>query len=176
MKDVLSIPLWSDFINPQTCQIVDKVEIFQSHYGLILSIKKLSALQRDIDLSIPLWSDFIFKLVEECELEEESFQSHYGLILSSVIASLSSMSSSFQSHFGLILSRHAARGLPGNNKAFNPILVWFYRSGGHTLIKQALLSIPFWSDFIKRLNNVVKVIKKTFNPILVWFYRKTEWI
>ena len=32
---------------------------FQSHYGLILSLSKLSVHVRFFDLSIPLWSDFI---------------------------------------------------------------------------------------------------------------------
>ena len=78
----LSIPLWSDFIkrwqeivdtadktfNPTMVWFYHKVlveieyheEFFQSHYGLILSLWKMTTYRGSSSLSIPLWSDFIF--------------------------------------------------------------------------------------------------------------------
>ena len=63
---------------------LEVVENFQSHYGLILSQKKVNEHEFSIlvkaTLSIPLWSDFI--VINVYESEPTHFQSHYGLILS----------------------------------------------------------------------------------------------
>ena len=58
-RQLLSIPLWSDFIYIVNGSNCDAIVIFQSHYGLILSRRP----QRVRKLAV-------------------SFQSHYGLILS----------------------------------------------------------------------------------------------
>ena len=59
---MLSIPLWSDFIEKmEELELKEKEAFFQSHYGLILSYAKpISALVAAL----------------------KTFQSHYGLILS----------------------------------------------------------------------------------------------
>ena len=80
--EMLSIPLWSDFISKHNIVNRQQRSIFQSHYGLILSkCKCLGSLFKGrpfnptmvwfylyinatdeiswTDLSIPLWSDFI---------------------------------------------------------------------------------------------------------------------
>ena len=59
---LLSIPLWSDFIN------------------LIFSYTLNNPF-----LSIPLWSDFIQLLLYQRKYQRMTFQSHYGLILSYIL-------------------------------------------------------------------------------------------
>ena len=182
---ILSIPLWSDFIQTESAaplrsrsafnptmvwfyhnrysgEILDDNTIiiydtlFQSHYGLILS--------RDEQRTI---TDILY------------FQSHYGLILStsarkslknstrlsiplwsdfisSGVSSIEFSNLAFQSHYGLILSARA-------------------RSLQHKL--NSNLSIPLWSDFIMKLVQHLQAIKVSFNPTMVWFYhflRSTE--
>ena len=99
-------------------------------------------------LSIPFWSDFI------------------------VVRSYNkTRTASFQSHFGLILSHLALYRQRLKHLSFNPILVWFYlvwlldKNSG-----KAVLSIPFWSDFIVPRSVGHFQDELTFNPILVWFY------
>ena len=71
MKEILSIPLWSDFIkHGKSIENIDLYPHFQSHYGLILSdfIVLLSHSAAEKLLSIPLWSDFIslvFSLIQK---------------------------------------------------------------------------------------------------------------
>ncbi len=171
----------------------------------------------DFILSIPFWSDFIRKAIE---LDSErraafnpilvwfyqllSWQSRYlyrisfnPILVWFYLATnyiLSKWISFFQSHFGLILSlqKHPANQEP--QLPFNPILVWFYQNNTENDTRfDRLLSIPFWSDFIKQLENLViptgyvfqshfglilsvlllslrLQLQLSFNPILVWFY------
>ena len=59
------------------------MSLFQSHFGLILSVCKSRVLAPVNDnLSIPFWSDFIFFHASTTALAATSFQSHFGLILS----------------------------------------------------------------------------------------------
>ena len=100
-------------------------------------------------LSIPFWSDFISKWHDYSPFSWINFQSHFGLILSRHTASgISSNHEIFQSHFGLILS------------CITKQIIYFV----------SILSIPFWSDFIKRQDGSQTSCTKSFNPILVWFY------
>ena len=131
MKDSstsLSIPLWSDFILFSLQPCYHLYSTFQSHYGLILSIRKRIAPlsksktfnptmvwfyrvnddtvhHRSFLLSIPLWSDFI---------SQPTWHRELGLFTLSIPLWSDFISSpnepppignhSFQSHYGLILS------------------------------------------------------------------------
>ena len=101
----LSIPLWSDFITLLQW-VASYKSVFQSHYGLILSLLllcnpciqhllrpfnptmvwfyriKIISVRGVKGLSIPLWSDFILLAKQLLNFLEGAFQSHYGLILS----------------------------------------------------------------------------------------------
>ena len=102
--------------------------VFQSHFGLILSMIMLWEYNYRTQLSIPFWSDFIGQVERRKRphrnlsipfwsdfildegtgtvAHDYSFQSHFGLILSlHDIEKLEIYYSNFQSHFGLILSR-----------------------------------------------------------------------
>ena len=132
-----------------------RINGFQSHYGLILSIceresgftfwctfnptmvwfylKGKTGTQRwKYCLSIPLWSDFIlFLSISNCPPD-----------------------ASFQSHYGLILSRT-------NLDFWTP---------------STFLSIPLWSDFISLLTWTGRNTGSPFNPTMVWFYpKKRRW-
>ena len=148
------------------CSVCKKIKVhfcfFQSHFGLILSVKK----QLD-GIKVP------------------TFQSHFGLILSHhkgpkdsqglsfnpilvwfyLVRSAQQLEKrkNFQSHFGLILS------LPLLSKniiifsSFNPILVWFYLPAEWVKYRpRPSLSIPFWSDFILMNKLPEDIIKKYF--------------
>ena len=146
----LSIPFWSDFILRLFVGNIIADFRFQSHFGLILSLaavknKELKqllsipfwsdficfqypAIQALVDLSIPFWSDFIDDHLHMNSLTGYDFQSHFGLILS-VLA----FASGFVSFW-----------------PFNPILVWFYQNSvWRCCVLYTILSIPFWSDFIR---------------------------
>ena len=57
-------------------------------------------------------------------------------------------SENFQSHYGLILSKY----------------------DGLSAVKDFLLSIPLWSDFICCRSSLIIVSLYSFNPTMVWFY------
>ncbi len=60
--------------------------------------------------------------------------------------------------------------------AFNPILVWFYLEVFDVTNHYArILSIPFWSDFIRKPAFIISTCSYSFNPILVWFYLEYFW-
>ncbi len=110
---------------------------------------KLVVNYTEFALSIPFWSDFIPD-------RQPSFTYN---------------KKNFQSHFGLILSEYDANSPYGVSKTFNPILVWFYLLAKYNALRQGMsLSIPFWSDFIADVNELLPVVRIPFNPILVWFY------
>ena len=153
----LSIPLWSDFIADVDgyCTKYDANKDFQSHYGLILSVRGEG------------WDN----------LNLATFQSHYGLILSALILTILSplLPLIFQSHYGLILSADESKIIEelrspfnptmvwfyriktkgfrseerGKSSAFNPTMVWFYRLQRIPRNFRNSLSIPLWSDFIE---------------------------
>ena len=161
---LLSIPLWSDFIQG-------------SYFHRVLTMS---------GLSIPLWSDFILHLCFHLFTVHYYFQSHYGLILSmlwKITASTSSVS--FQSHYGLILSVIITVSPHTTLSPFNPTMVWFYHvhccrlhyfywflsiplwsdfiyfKGGEYM-KKNLLSIPLWSDFISKPSMVFNKTRRNF--------------
>ena len=103
-------------------------EFFQSHYGLILSSGNIYIYRYDNTLSIPLWSDFIDYWAVDWNKNRTDFQSHYGLILSA----------------------NLNRKRTNTSEAFNPTMVWFYR----------IVDIDYLST------------NYTFNPTMVWFYLK----
>ena len=123
----------------------DGTKYFQSHYGLILSLKfsarffqtfpafnptmvwfyRINSGGYDFyekHLSIPLWSDFILQSVQS--LRKNSLQ------------------------------------------PFNPTMVWFYHCRIRSQIRTSVLSIPLWSDFI--INEVEHVGVKIFLSIPLW--------
>ncbi len=157
LPNILSIPLWSDFILFDEKIRCSYLRCFQSHYGLILSIWLLTDFMHLNDtfqshyglilswgfgmprirlkkLSIPLWSDFILVEYARSHLVFHPFQSHYGLILSNVwdLQKLSDIKDNII-----------------NSLTFNPTMVWFYLE---IIFQQFFachfLSIPLWSDFI----------------------------
>ncbi len=102
---VLSIPLWSDFIEPKPVEHYVNRFAFQSHYGLILSNSPSPITENDIAAFNPTMVWFYqFAAATDCG-SKNSFQSHYGLILS-------------------LDDRKAAEVIV---KPFNPTMVWFYR-------------------------------------------------
>ena len=123
---------------------------FQSHYGLILSVRNSWVVFGRVFLSIPLWSDFIelrddvveistytfnptmvwfYRTTSSAYLTSSTgiFQSHYGLILSSHSTnSRKRANQHFQSHYGLILSCCFPCVAVFAIHPFNPTMVWFY--------------------------------------------------
>ena len=102
----LSIPLWSDFIIDQKDLVHRYPFYFQSHYGLILSVKQAE--------------------VTSITLLTSAFQSHYGLILSDKYKypykSLYQLSIPLWSDFIQWRGWNPIRTF----NAFNPTMVWFY--------------------------------------------------
>ncbi len=146
----LSIPLWSDFILSSAWSNLPGVH-FQSHYGLILSLFQSWEPLRVKLLSIPLWSDFIFRAIKE----KFPAATVLSIPLWSDFIGNSDTSAcwsdwSFQSHYGLILSLHSVEIVVRNFVAFNPTMVWFYRSEQRST---GICSTP------------------AFNPTMVWFYQ-----
>ena len=115
--------------------------IFQSHFGLILSILcKASQVVQEWTfnpilvwfyhtiieilihkpqlLSIPFWSDFISYSGSDRHESKGDFQSHFGLILSRFDVTLEFHWKGFQSHFGLILSNIYTQPLGSNRPDF----------------------------------------------------------
>ena len=78
--------------------------VFQSHYGLILSVKSDVVGQRFDELSIPLWSDFI--LSESGKDRQKLFAFNPTMVWFYPAYSQYHTASvtTFQSHYGLILS------------------------------------------------------------------------
>ena len=175
---------------------LDKVKrIFQSHFGLILSVVVLWMCYLELCLSIPFWSDFIrFRLrsifwVNVVHLSIPFWSDFIGWLSKRLTGC-----GSFQSHFGLILSVIEMISKEEAIPAFNPILVWFYQNMDDKWRKYfEKLSIPFWSDFIGSTGmysisslhtfqshfglilsssdfSAAHKGRFTFNPILVWFY------
>ncbi len=151
LLNLLSIPLWSDFISSTEAvlQLSDvsfnptMVWFYRAYspgfrlHRQLLSIPLwsdfilrsfLHFLFNKLLLSIPLWSDFISFRVREGQTEAVRFQSHYGLILSWDFSGASNLDE-----------------LP-----FNPTMVWFYLFSEKKIGASAeeALSIPLWSDFI----------------------------
>ena len=194
----LSIPFWSDFIGTWTLEEKYGVEafnpilvwfyhvltifanhvyfIFQSHFGLILSLKSTSTVNGISSLSIPFWSDFIELRIWKTSTPKMAFNPILVWFYRASSSLSPYFSASFQSHFGLILSY-----VVDINKDL-----------------KRLLSIPFWSDFIEKVEFSLFPSKKVFqshfglilslvdiyllivlfppfNPILVWFYH-ISWI
>ncbi len=99
--------------------------IFQSHFGLILSLCRNVLHNVAPELSIPFWSDFISSHVILSPSLRRDFQSHFGLILSKdmIRVLIKDKVENFQSHFGLILSPFRLETLLLQVTSFNPILV-----------------------------------------------------
>ena len=196
--NVLSIPLWSDFIANRADYYNEGIG-FQSHYGLILSQNSNS---RKTSSS-------------------QSFQSHYGLILSKLYMHWDYPTYNFQSHYGLILSVFICNLKRCWRWPFNPTMVWFYRYYIPRPLHEEIpfnptmvwfypsarlnqaglwekLSIPLWSDFIEfgfrcgkhktfsfqshyglilsNQKNIWKcILIQPFNPTMVWFYPTYIW-
>ena len=123
---------------------------FQSHYGLILSLKKLRPLTNSKKSFNPTMVWF-YRFIKSSFLRAiSSFQSHYGLILSQSAKDAVSVGripfnptmvwfyqrerdnrrynfkTAFQSHYGLILSQGTSPWAAGLVLPFNPTMVWFY--------------------------------------------------
>ena len=126
----LSIPLWSDFIVSHSRASFSTNEIFQSHYGLILS-RQYACWSQELSRAFNPTMVWFYPgdIWPAMDCSDITFQSHYGLILSRAKE---------------ILDEYTLY------PAFNPTMVWFYH-GGVFLLKPDLdpeLSIPLWSDFI----------------------------
>ena len=123
----LSIPFWSDFISGTAVGETQAYMNFQSHFGLILSVRAPLGYCLIIHLSIPFWSDFILLGSVYCFHCKVFFQSHFGLILSKTKAdAILRRLARFQSHFGLILSCCSLPWRRSLHLSFNPTMVWFY--------------------------------------------------
>ncbi len=121
---------------------------FQSHFGLILSLRVLTTQSHTNSPFNPILVWFYHPWVRR-ETEGVIFQSHFGLILSARTDWCTEAGeNSFQSHFGLILSSTVVRIALNKYITFNPILVWFYLVLSAAVRTDVHLSIPFWSDFI----------------------------
>ncbi len=176
---------------------------FQSHFGLILSINPKYAIPNYDSTFNPILVWFYQDFVEKSTLLFVCFQSHFGLILSAFEKIKNKDKPNFQSHFGLILSSSSSRivststftlsipfwsdfiGIkPSPSDAeyfpFNPILVWFYRSGRRDYEVQANPHFQSHFGLILSLEQEVGISESalTFNPILVWFYlvKKHQWV
>ena len=127
----LSIPLWSDFIIKKAEVFDGYLKLFQSHYGLILSIVSLcSELLRVLSFN-PTMVWFYRANILPILSNLGAFQSHYGLILSEfaiVERGALIQAYNFQSHYGLILSRNGTWQDGAVFSAFNPTMVWFYHN------------------------------------------------
>ena len=101
----LSIPFWSDFILPLCRSLRASACIFQSHFGLILSLPEegKKVFVRYTFNPILVW------------FYRQTAPSGSG-----------STWNNFQSHFGLILSKNLFLRKYRKRTPFNPILVWFY--------------------------------------------------
>ena len=110
LNSFLSIPFWSDFISVRYAWITKKLKDFQSHFGLILSLKKIEAMKLGVKAFNPILVWFYPCSSHTAQLFPKRFQSHFGLILS-------------WAHGRSPCSLHCIDIL-----TFNPILVWFYRS------------------------------------------------
>ena len=172
----LSIPLWSDFIFIAATAALERLIVFQSHYGLILSGIRCyrscmtgNIFQSHYGLILSNW----FLEGDSCNFS--SFQSHYGLILSQGRPNYDNWrfrNTIFQSHYGLILSLFSPLLIIWSIRPFNPTMVWFYHGGKELVeISEHLLSIPLWSDFIGGVKVVANDPGNAFNPTMVWFYR-----
>ena len=123
----LSIPLWSDFINQKRIQWVRReLNVFQSHYGLILSRYEGYKVCHKPRLSIPLWSDFICILY------------HF----------IGSFLKTFNPTMVWFYLRYTSFSIAHYVNTFNPTMVWFYRLSSSNFFSAVFLSIPLWSDFI----------------------------
>ncbi len=126
--NLLSIPLWSDFIKIFTPDNNVNVHNFQSHYGLILSCY-FSMMRKDLYTAFnPTMVWFYLSIMIKSPSPIINFQSHYGLILSVNSKELypysASLSIPLWSDFNILDDK--------------PCEIKTTRE----------LSIPFWSDFI----------------------------
>ena len=79
----LSIPFWSDFIQPnQRTAGAVTLTLSIPFWSDFINIHFNQVSRKYCELSIPFWSDFIFLKRMEKYLDWKSFQSHFGLILS----------------------------------------------------------------------------------------------
>ena len=147
----LSIPLWSDFIFSQFAHVVNPALIFQSHYGLILSLTPLRPFLSFLHTFNPTMVWFYPKRSNISFTSSSLFQSHYGLILSeNCTIKKDRMILTFNpTMVWFYLVELSDVKLCATCFAFNPTMVWFYHKPIHDVPAcRKELSIPLWSDFI----------------------------
>ena len=143
----LSIPFWSDFILQRPCTPLSAVRLSIPFWSDFINAQ--NEWHEALYLSIPFWSDFILsknKFTGFVSFLSIPFWSDF--ILNSTLQK-KKRESSFQSHFGLILSSDVIT-----------LINLYMRFQSHFGL---ILSKCWRFDYEKR--------KSAFNPILVWFYR-----
>ena len=123
----LSIPLWSDFIGIVREGVVLHCYNFQSHYGLILSLKSINTMICILPFNPTMVWFYLSMPSQSSSSSKKAFNP--------------TMVWFYQPELKKVYSKVL--------QTFNPTMVWFYQiNTNNLLISMGSLSIPLWSDFI----------------------------